>query len=68
MSEIKLRQLAQMDPEFAEMLKEVFQSEGVSETDYLDMTFDDFVKFCTIRLEKLAKILTEALQKREHKF
>jgi hypothetical protein len=67
MSEIKLRQLAQMDPEFAEMLKELFQSEGISETDYLDMTLADFLKFVTISVEKVAKVLEEALKKREHK-
>ena len=65
MSEIKLRQLAQMDPEYAEMLRPFFQSQGV--TDYLDMTFDDFLTFSIARAEQWTKILAEGLQKHEHK-
>jgi hypothetical protein len=64
---VKLRQLAQMDPEYAKMLKDLFEKRGVCEADYLDMTVDDFIELLTITTEKMAKIVNEALKKHEHK-
>jgi hypothetical protein len=54
-----------MDPEYAEMLKQFFQHEGV--TEYLDMTLDDFLEWCMGKTERAAKMVEEALQKHEHK-
>jgi len=68
MTEIKLRQLAQMDPEYAKMLEKFFEKSGLSKTDYLDMNIEDFLKrWGTEYLEQWAKILAETLRKRDRK-
>lgn len=51
MTEIKLRQLAEADKEYAQDLKAYCQSEGL--TDYLDMSLQDFLKHSLIKFERL---------------
>jgi len=47
MSGVKLRQLAQMDPEWAEDLKTFFEQNGICETEYLELTYAEFLKLRT---------------------
>jgi hypothetical protein len=61
---VKLRQLAEMDLEYAKELEAFFKEDGI--TDYLDMTIDDFVKFCEGKLGEYSKQIMGAMQKREH--
>ena len=61
---VKLRQLAALDSEYAEELEAFFQEHGI--TDYLDMTLDDFIKFCEGKIGEYCRELMGAVQKREH--
>jgi hypothetical protein len=60
---VKLRDMAALDPEWAQDLKTFFMQNGISESDYLELTYAEFLEFSEEYLKKLA----EVLQKHEHK-
>jgi len=60
---VKLREMAALDPEWAEDLKTFFEQSGICKTDYLEMSYMEFLEFS----EEYLKKLMEALKKREHK-
>lgn len=63
---IKLRQLVEMDAEYAKELDVFFKQNGLIDTEYLDMTIDDFIKFCEWKLAKWDQQIIKGVQKYEH--
>jgi vacuolar-type H+-ATPase catalytic subunit A/Vma1 len=62
---VKLKRLAEMDPEYGEMLAEFFKEQGI--TDYLDMTIDEFLELCERKVSQYSEQIMGAIRKREHK-
>jgi len=60
---VKLREMVALDPAWAEDLKTFFGQNGLCESDYLEMSYMEFLEFS----EEYLKKLMEALKKREHK-
>jgi len=60
---MKLRDMATLDPGWASELKLFFEQNGICEVDYLELTYAEFLKLSEEYLKKLA----EVLQKHEHK-
>lgn len=60
---VKLRDMAALDPAWTEDLKTFFGQNGLCESDYLELTYAEFLKLSEEYLKKLA----EVLQKHEHK-
>jgi hypothetical protein len=55
--------MAALDPEWASELKLFFGQNGICESDYLELTYAEFLKLSEEYMKKLA----EVLQKHEHK-
>jgi hypothetical protein len=64
---VKLRQLAALDPEYAKELEAFFKKNGIGEAEYLNMTIEEFVKFCEGKLGEYSKQFMEAMRKHEYK-
>jgi hypothetical protein len=63
---IKLRVLAEMDVEYAKELNAFFKQNGLVDTEYLDMTIDEFIQFCEQKLAEWNQQVKGVMQKREH--
>lgn len=60
---VKLSEMAALDPEWATELKVFLEQNGICETDYLEWTYAEFLRFSEEYIKKLA----EVLRKRDHK-
>ncbi len=58
---IKLRALAEMDAEYAKELKQFFSGQNMN--NYLDMTIEDFIKFCTEKVGAWNQQIMEVVKK-----
>ena len=53
---IKLRQLTEMDSEYAEELEAFFKEDGIGKAEYLEMTVEEFLEFCAKKVEEVLSI------------
>jgi hypothetical protein len=63
---VKLKRLAEMDQDYAKDLEAFFQEDGIGEAEYLEMTIEEFLKFCEGKIGEYSKQFMGAMQKREH--
>jgi len=64
---VKLRQLAELDLGFAMELEAFFKKDGISEEEYLEMTINDFIKFCESKLNEYCQQFMGGMQKLERR-
>jgi hypothetical protein len=56
-----------MDQEYAKDLEAFFKEDGIEAAEYLEMTVEEFVKFCEGKIGEYSKQFMGAMQKLEHK-